>query len=169
MTPSQFCAHTLPLAATAATRYPINPIAAIAQSALETGWGRSVPGNMYFGIKATPSWTGPTQQLRTTEYVNGQKVTVTSTFRAYHTPQDSFIDYASLITSLPRYNAATAFTRYDLTTQYINAIADGGYSTSPAYATTLRSIADTIKAHIPETLLDQAITNAKKKDSSSQP
>ncbi|MGH2645755.1 MAG: glucosaminidase domain-containing protein, partial [Chitinophagaceae bacterium] len=37
----------------------ISALFSLAQSALETGWGRQVKGNNMFGIKATPpSYTG---------------------------------------------------------------------------------------------------------------
>ena len=44
------------------------------QSAMETGWGKSVKGNSYFGIKAGKSWTGDTVTFVTHEVVGGKKI-----------------------------------------------------------------------------------------------
>ena len=54
-----------------------------AQSAIETGWGEKVKGNSYFGIKARRSWKGEKVDFPTHEWVNGKKVPITDTFRAY--------------------------------------------------------------------------------------
>jgi flagellum-specific peptidoglycan hydrolase FlgJ len=39
----------------------------LAQAALESQWGKSAPGNNFFGIKANTSWKGKTQKLKTWE------------------------------------------------------------------------------------------------------
>ena len=40
----------------------------LAQAGLESGWGKSVPGNMFFGVKATKNTPNEKKQLlRTTE------------------------------------------------------------------------------------------------------
>ncbi len=44
--------------------YPVT----IAVSALETGWGRNVKGNNYFGIK------GEGQSFKTDEFIQGEKI-----------------------------------------------------------------------------------------------
>ncbi len=45
----------------------LSAIATLTQAALESGWGASIPGNMFFGIKADKAWTGKKQLLRTFE------------------------------------------------------------------------------------------------------
>ena len=91
----------------------------LAQSALETGWGQSIPNNtnMYFGIKAGPSWKGRRVLITTTEILPYQtpqaaaaegitfpqiisitpegaafKWKVKDWFRAYETPFNSLED-----------------------------------------------------------------------------
>ena len=112
MTYSEFCDTTLPLAVEVYIRYKLNPIGVMAQAAIETGWGKSTPGNMYFGIKATPSWTGSTQLLWTTEYINGEKKRVQREFRAYSSALDSFLDYGKVIATNNRYIAALSYPGY---------------------------------------------------------
>lgn len=161
MTVTQFIDTTLPAAARAAAVYGVNPIGMMAQAALETGWGKSAPGNMYFGIKATPSWRGKTQQLWTTEYVNGVPQRVLATFRAYDTPAQSFADYGALISSTPRYRAALSYPAYSQADDYIRAIAAAGYATAPDYANTVISVANTIKCYVSE----ERLAAAQKKNS----
>ena len=39
----------------------------LAQAGLESAWGKSGPGNNFFGVKAGKNWTGETQKLKTWE------------------------------------------------------------------------------------------------------
>lgn len=145
-----FIKTTLPGAAKAWLKYGVNPIGMMAQAALETGWGKSAPGNMFFGIKATPSWTGKTQTLYTTEYIDGEKKRIPQTFRAYNTPAESFEDYARLIATTARYSSAMSYPGYPQTNQYLEAVYNGGYATDPNYLDKCISIANTIKKVVSE-------------------
>ncbi|MBN8506081.1 MAG: flagellar assembly peptidoglycan hydrolase FlgJ [Burkholderiales bacterium] len=85
----------------------------LAQAAHETGWGRAgmkgtdgLPANNLFGIKAGKGWTGRVAEVTTTEYVNGAPRKVVARFRAYDSAEDSFRDYAKLISGNRRYAAA---------------------------------------------------------------
>lgn len=77
----------------------------IAQAALESGWGRHVKGNAYFGIKSHHS-KGSTTSFTTTEFVNGKKTTLTDSFRAYANFGESAEDYGKFLTTNPRYKPA---------------------------------------------------------------
>lgn len=70
---------------------------AATQASLETGYGKSVKGNNFFGIKAGQSWTGKRQNLTTHEEVNGKRVKIKDSFRAYDDPADSLRDWAHLL------------------------------------------------------------------------
>lgn len=124
-------------------KYGLNPFVTMAQAALETGWGKHAPGNMYFGIKAGSSWTGKKQLLWTTEYINGRRVKVQDWFRAYDTPAESFEDYARLITSRSWFKNALQYQHDEL--KYITEIQKGGYATDPNYVTKIMSIVNTLK------------------------
>lgn len=157
MTVQQFCETTFAAAVAAAQRYGVNPIGVMAQAAVETGWGKSAPGNMYFGIKATPSWTGATQQLWTTEYVNGVPQKVLATFRAYPNAMASFLDYGNLISGQNRYAAAMQYPGYNQTNEYIRAVAAAGYATAPNYANTVISCANMIKQYVSAEMVAAAL------------
>ena len=71
---------------------------AVSQAALETRYGKSAPGNNYFGIKAGKSWRGDTQNLRTWEMrPNGTTYRTRSKFRKYDSPEQSFKDWQALV------------------------------------------------------------------------
>ncbi len=158
-----FINTTLPAAAAAAVKYGINPIGMMAQSALETGWGKHAPGNMYFGIKATDSWHGATQMLWTTEYINGEAQRVQEPFRAYASATESFEDYGRLISSLSRYAPALQYSGYQEVNMYLASIAAGGYATDPSYLEKITTIASMIKEHVSAIQLDNAMAEVQKK------
>lgn len=143
MTVDQFIQATKGAALLVSQKYGLNPFVTMAQSALETGWGKSAPGNMYFGIKAGSSWKGKTQLLWTTEYLNGKYVKVQALFRAYDTPAESFEDYAKLITSKRWFKPALQYANDEL--KYITEIQKGGYATDPNYISKIMAIVDVIK------------------------
>jgi flagellar protein FlgJ len=114
----------------------------IGQAGHETGWGRSEirqadGSNAFnlFGIKAGPGWTGKTADITTTEYVDGEPRKVTAKFRAYGSYEESFRDYARLISESPRYAQARAQT--GSATAYATELQRAGYATDPSYAAKL--------------------------------
>ncbi len=111
----------------------------IGQAAHETGWGRSeirrVDGSAsfnLFGIKAGPDWKGAVAEVGTTEFVGGQAQRVTAKFRAYSSYEESFADYARLISANPRYKDALA--AGGNVQAFAQGLQRGGYATDPAYA-----------------------------------
>lgn len=143
MTVIEFINKTKDAAFYVAKKYGVNPYVTMAQSALETGWGKHAPNNMYFGIKAGSSWTGAKQLLWTTEYVNGKYVKVQAYFRAYNSPEESFEDYAKLIKTKSWFAPALEVASDDL--EYITAVAAGGYATDPLYVSKIMTIVNMIK------------------------
>lgn len=95
--------------------------------------------NNYFGIKAGPGWSGPVINLQTGEYLNGQYVTVTGTFRKYSSPAASFADYINFLKVNPRYKAAGVFSATSPHEQ-AQALQRAGYATDPQYANKLISL-----------------------------
>ncbi len=67
------------------------------QSSIETGWGRYLKGNNYFGVKATKSWKGKVISFITHENIKGKKVKITSKFRSYEDQKDSILDYKKVM------------------------------------------------------------------------
>lgn len=164
MTPKDFVQKYLPFARETETKTGISAIAILTQAALESGWGRSAPGNMFFGIKDTDGVNGNEQLLQTTEYLktpsaifpeiisitpvirNGQKYfkyVVKDYFRQYPTPEASFTDHASFFFKNTRYAEALKVKGDPIA--FLRAIAAAGYATAPNYSETLVSIAEKIK------------------------
>lgn len=120
----------------------------VAQAAHETGWGRkdirmadgSTSFNL-FGIKATGDWKGPVARITTTEYVNGQPRKTVQAFRAYSSYEESFADYAKLMTTSPRYRDVVA--KADDARQFAQGLQRAGYATDPAYADKLGRVINT--------------------------
>ena len=85
MTKLDFIKQYLPLAQKAAERFGMNPVIILAQSAIETGWGKSAlcrEHNNFFGITAygrpNPFWEGDRTDLSATTAVRVCGFAVTS-------------------------------------------------------------------------------------------
>jgi len=108
----------------------------LAQSALESDWGRTVKDNAYFGIKGK-SPTGHSTTFTTHEVtLSGQRVSEVDAFRAYASYAEAADDYASLIQR--KYPAAFAFSKDP--GKFADTVARQGYATDPGYARKLKSI-----------------------------
>lgn len=146
-----FISKLRPHAEAAARELSVDPTALLAQAALETGWGRSVPCNAQgecsfnlFGIKAGSQWSGATVNVPTLEFEDGVAVRKVERFRAYSSPADSFRDYAALIRDNARYaNARGAGENVEA---FATALQQGGYATDPGYAQKIAAVADEVRA-----------------------
>ena len=114
----------------------------LGQAGHETGWGKSeIRGDNgsnsfnLFGIKAGGSWNGKVAEIATAEYVDGIPRKVKAKFRAYDSYEESFRDYARLISENPRY--AKAMQSTGSATAYASALQKAGYATDPLYASKL--------------------------------
>ena len=144
-----FAHALLPDAEQAARQLGVSPVSLIAQAALETDWGRSLPrtaggqsSNNLFGIKAGGGWNGSSMQSATHEYVNGTATAVRAPFRAYGSCSECFQDYTSLLSGNPRYAAALG-TGSDVSA-FASALQRAGYATDPNYASKLTAVAATV-------------------------
>jgi len=111
----------------------------LGQAGHETGWGQheirmhgGAPSHNLFGIKAGPSWTGKVAVVSTTEYENGVAQKKVARFRAYDSYEESFRDYARLITQSPRY--ARVNMQKVSASAYASGLQRAGYATDPHYA-----------------------------------
>ncbi len=137
-----FVEKLMPIAQKVAAKFGLDPKVMVAQAALETGWGKHLMrkgaqiANNFYGIKAGSRKTNTTR-ANSYEYVNGKKVMVNSSFRAYDSIESSMEDYAKLITENKRYdkvkNAASA-------DSYFEELQKAGYATDPKYADKLKNI-----------------------------
>lgn len=110
------------------------PSVVIAQSALETGYGKSAimtKACALFGIKATKTWKGKVYNATTKECYNGYTTNIKALFRAYDTVADSVADYEKVICNSKRYKKAVCNPSYKETAEHIQ---KGGYATDSDYS-----------------------------------
>ncbi len=160
----KFVIQYYPYAKKASEQSGIPILFALAQSALESGWGKSAKGNMMFGIKKGSGrnyggWSDRRSQLiTTTEYANVStrkfpyiypgypkrtssgkwKYKIKDTFRAYPTPFHSFMDWAGLLKKNGRYVLALRYTKRPY--RFAEEVAKAGYATDPNYAAKVKRL-----------------------------
>ena len=111
----------------------ILPSVCIAQGALESGW--NLNAKTLFGIK------GKGFTATTSEYYNGNKVTIEASFRTYPNVASSVVGYYDFLANTPRY--AKALNNYDYRDAVDKLIhtTDGlAYATDPNYISKVVSI-----------------------------
>lgn len=150
MRPIDFVKTYLPYARKVENQTGLSAIASLAQCAVETGWGKTVVGNMMFGVKDSDGINGNEQLLTTTEYLktpnakfpvvisvkkygnNLWKYVVKDYFRKYASPADSFFDHAALISSRPHFKKA--WNNRNNYVLFLDEVAKAGYATGSEYA-----------------------------------
>ena len=135
----RFAATLAPLLQGAAQSLGVSPKVLLAQAALESGWGRSMPGNNLFGVKAGAGWSGGSVQAYTHEASATGEVGQTTQFRAYPSLAAAVADYVQLIAHNARYRSALGAGADPMA--YGQALVAGGYATDPNYASKLAAVA----------------------------
>ena len=118
----------------------ILPSVMLAQSILESNWGRSELSkeyNNYFGIKAVKKDQGVV--FETEEYVDGESGRYMENFKKYSSKRESFEHYAKLLSTAKRYEKVKTAKNYKEAAQYIK---EGGYATDPSYADKIISVVE---------------------------
>lgn len=143
--PDEFVNDILPEAKKAADSLGVSAELLVAQSALETGWGKQVMRHTdgrsafnLFGIKAGSNWQGATVTKPTLEFRDGVMQTEIAHFRAYGSVEESLSDYVQFIQSSSRYQNALDHGGKDAA--YLEGIHKAGYATDPDYADKILSI-----------------------------
>lgn len=152
MNKQAFVKQYLPAARMAGDLYRINPVVILAQSAIETDWGESRLAQQYnsffqltgYGVVNT-YWHGG----KTDPQKNGLL------FRRYDTAENSFLDFARLISTAYRTAASisnfpAAYAREIAYSRYISEASD---SNRAAYEEKLTSIARSLTPLVEEYLL----------------
>lgn len=138
--PQAYFENNAPYAQKVGHSYSLYPSVMLAQSALESDFGRSTLSkdyNNFFGIKGKGS--AGSASLTTKEFTDQGWVEITDSFRAYRTPLHSFQDYAKLITSYERY-APVVNAKSPQEACY--ALGQSGYATDPNYGQKLTTMID---------------------------
>ena len=111
----------------------ILPSVCIAQGALESGW--NLNAKTLFGIK------GKGFTATTSEYYNGNKVTIEASFRAYPDVASSVVGYYDFLANTPRYAKALNNSDYrDAVDKLIHTTDGLAYATDPNYISKVVSI-----------------------------
>ena len=164
MKPQEFVKKYYPFALKTQNHSGINALFTLAQAALESAWGESAPGNMFFGVKASKTLPENKRQLLvTTEVLSDDKQSgkfpvvlsitkrpdgkylyrVKDWFRKYDTPDECFNDHANFFYQNKRYSEALKVRNNPYL--FADEIAKAGYATDPNYAKTLKSVITTIE------------------------
>ncbi len=119
------------------TRWGVPASVTLAQWALESSWGASMPpaSNNPFGMKAAGA--EPFVESRTHEVIHGQTITITAKFRKFDSLDQAFSEHGRLLATSPRYRHAMAFK------ENAPAFADaltGVYATASNYGVRLKSL-----------------------------
>lgn len=136
--PETFFAEAVPQAQAGEAEFGVPTSVALAQAALESGWGESSltrDGNAYFGITCGtdrgPIATGCVRKVTQECDTNGCHDEV-ALFRSYANRTDSFRDHGHFLRNNARYAAAFAYTGDP--DQFIREVHAAGYATDPEYA-----------------------------------
>jgi len=145
--PEDFVRHIYPLAQKAAARIGVDPKLMLAQTALETGWGKfMIPREdgtssfNLFNIKADKRWDGESAEVQTLEFRNGQPQQERWPFRAYESLDASIDDYIDFLTANPRYQQALE--KAADAQAFAKSLQQAGYATDPRYARKIINIMD---------------------------
>ncbi|MCG8613666.1 MAG: flagellar assembly peptidoglycan hydrolase FlgJ, partial [Pseudomonadales bacterium] len=143
--PEQFVEALYPIAKQVEAETGIDARFLLAQSALETGWGKHMianqgeaPSHNMFGIKADSRWQGDRIAITTTEYREGIPMKEKAYFRAYPSYDESFRDYARFLKGNERYQEALQWV--DDPAAFARELQDAGYATDPAYSDKIQRI-----------------------------
>ncbi len=158
ITTAEFIRFFLPIATAVEEQTGMPRFYSLAMHLTEQGRNSHPPGNMCFGIKPGPHWSGKRQLLHTWEVFDSPHVKwphqvisiqprpdgkyryeVYDEFRAYDSIQESYLDHAAFLKKNPRYAAAWHYTADDLS--FMRAVISAGYATDPAK---LRIMTDTM-------------------------
>lgn len=129
-----FAQQIWPSVKSAAQNLQVPPQAILAQSALETGWGQSVPADNAFGIKAVSGQSSTTRA--TNEFIGGVTRPVSAAFAAYGSLASSVEHYISLIKS--NFSGAVGSPSV---AAFASSLQAGGYATDPEYAAKIVAVA----------------------------
>ena len=144
--PEEFIRNIWDHAVSAAKDLGLDPAVLVAQSALETGWGKKVIqadiGSSFnlFGIKADGRWDGKAAIVNTVEFRDGLATLEKASFRAYDSLASAFNDYVSFLKSNPRYQQA--LDKVSDSKEFLHELQNAGYATDPKYADKILGILD---------------------------
>lgn len=149
-TPQDFIKKLLPLAEKAAEKLGVDRLLLIAQSALETGWGKHVlaaengeSSHNVFNVKGRRGGGFETTTQPSVEFKDGIVSTEYSAFKVYKDIAESFDDYVNLIRGSERYQKA--IDPNNSGEGYIQELHKAGYATDPRYSDKVLAVYERVK------------------------
>lgn len=142
---TSFLNQILPVALKGQSEYHIPVSLTLAQAVIESGWGINHIQNNLYGFKAYTGWTGAFVPAQTTEYVNGERISVTCYFKGYNSFEESVEDYIELIGTGDYYKKVRTATNYIEAAKYMG---ESKYATSPTYGETILNTINTYGLYV---------------------
>ena len=145
MSTDEYIATMGPIAQNDYSRTGIMASVTLAQSIIESGWGKSEltqQANNMFGIKCSSGWDGGCINMSTGEQTaSGESYTIVSGFRKYDSIEASVSDHSEFL-SVGTYvaNGVLTATTYQ---EQVAAIKAGGYATAVDYVSTINNAIST--------------------------
>ena len=136
----KFIKTMMPIAEAVQKKWGVPKEVVIAQAAQETGWGKHVKGNSYFGVKGKSPKGASVNFTTHEEGSNGKKSIINDKFRAYKNVQEAADDYGHFLASNHNFKAAFAHKTQPL--QFASQLKK--YATDSKYTSNIQSI---IKHH----------------------
>lgn len=143
--PTDFVKKLYPIAKKVGSSFGFDPKILLAQSALETGWGKYVmsakdggSSHNLFGIKADSRWNGNSTKAATIEFRGGVARQEIADFRSYLSFEESMKDYVNFLTNNPRYKQALQHKQNPEI--FAGHLQKAGYATDPKYSAKIVNI-----------------------------
>ncbi len=136
----------------------------LAQGLLESDLGRSpmaVQANNHFGIKCGGNWEGETF-YKLDDDTDTLGNIIQSCFRAYATPQESFVAHSDFLTD-PSKRSRYGFLFQLSTTDYVgwaNGLKFAGYATDPSYPSKIINLIENYQLYLYDEAADTVAENA---------
>lgn len=133
MTPDEFIDFIGDTAGKVCAEYNLPASVCIAQAILESGWGKYCIGQFnYFGRK----WNGWGNYVRqqTSEYENGEYVTMYDRFQSYESLEEAIRDWCILMTEEPAYSSVMDAWHETWSVEDFVSVMAPIYATDPGYA-----------------------------------
>lgn len=151
--PKDFVDSIAPYAKKAAEALGVDHMMLVAQSALETGWGKYVLSDKrggsslnLFNIKARSDEKIPAAEHTTLEFSDGVFKKEQANFKVYNSVRESFDDYVDLLMNNSRYEGAVNANGDN--ERYIKALHSAGYATDPEYSEKVLAVYNQIRTDV---------------------
>lgn len=150
---NDFGREVVPALITAAKSAGLIPEAVVAQVVLESGWGQSqlarqyhnYGGLKYNSVSSFPGKKPGSTQMRTTEFIAGNNVSVSAGFATFDSPRHFAEVYVWYLLSGGSSYRYRGIQRAATTKEYFEILKKGGYATDPEYVSKSEALVASVK------------------------